>query len=194
MGVTQSSTPTILLAFTAVLGVALRSHAELHAKVVNSAFAEFPVVGSQIHDQLGVEAFTGTVPSLMIGIAGALIGGRGFALALQKTLKCVGGARGRPAGVLSPLLADLRSAVAVGTHRRRHRCCQYRSGTAASLGYGGFPARVVSIASGQVSTRSMMLGGAISALGRRFCSRWPGSSSLTNCATLRPSPGCSELF
>jgi hypothetical protein len=42
------------------------------------------------------------------------------------------------------------------------------AGTAASLGYGGFPARVVSIASGQVSTRSMMLGGAISALGSQI--------------------------
>jgi len=69
----------LLLAFTAVLGVALRSHPGLHQKVVSSAFAEFPIVGGQIHDQLGVEAFSGTFLSLLFGTAGALIGGRGFA-------------------------------------------------------------------------------------------------------------------
>ena len=46
--------------FTAILGVALRKYPELHAKLVNSAFAEFPIVGAQIHQQLGVEQFSGT--------------------------------------------------------------------------------------------------------------------------------------
>ena len=56
---------------------------------VSSALAEFPIIGGQFHDQLGVEHLSGTLPSLLIGIGGALIGGRGFAQALQKTLNTV---------------------------------------------------------------------------------------------------------
>ncbi|MBV8928336.1 MAG: YihY/virulence factor BrkB family protein, partial [Mycobacteriaceae bacterium] len=45
----------LLLAFTAVVAVLLRSHPHLHAVLINSTFAEFPIVGTQIHDQLGIE-------------------------------------------------------------------------------------------------------------------------------------------
>jgi hypothetical protein len=37
----------LLLAFTAILGVILREHPGLHAKLVNSAFAEFPIIGAK---------------------------------------------------------------------------------------------------------------------------------------------------
>jgi membrane protein len=174
----------LLLAFTAVLGVALRRHAELHEKLVNSAFAEFPIVGGQIHDQLGVEAFTGTFPSLMIGVAGALVGGRSFAHALQNTLNTVWavpkvdrpGFFPRYLRTISLLL--LLSLIVVVTG-----AASTAAGTATSLGVGGLPARIVSLAvgtalgfgfflvlfrvaaSGQVSTRSMLFGAAISALG-----------------------------
>jgi hypothetical protein len=42
----------LLLALTTILGVALRRNPELHRDLVNSAFAEFPIIGAQIHDQL----------------------------------------------------------------------------------------------------------------------------------------------
>src|SRR5206468_3255736 len=58
-------------------------------KLVNSAFAEFPIVGGQIHEQLGVETFSATTLSLLIGVFGAIYGGRGFAHALQHTLNTV---------------------------------------------------------------------------------------------------------
>src|SRR5215207_5470542 len=54
------ATYPLLLALTAVLGVALRKYPDLHEKLVNSAFAEFPIVGAEIHEQLGVEKFSGT--------------------------------------------------------------------------------------------------------------------------------------
>src|SRR5215217_267213 len=73
----------LLLAFTAILGVVLRKHQELHAKVVNSAFAEFPIVGTQIHQQLGVEQITSTGIALTAGIVVAVLGGRRFVHALQ---------------------------------------------------------------------------------------------------------------
>ena len=47
----------LLLALTTILGVALRKNPELQRDLVNSAFAEFPIIGAQIHDQLGVATF-----------------------------------------------------------------------------------------------------------------------------------------
>jgi membrane protein len=174
----------LLLAFTAVLGVALRSHPELHQKAVNSAFAEFPIVGGQIHDQLGVETFSGTFPSLMIGIAGALIGGRGFAHAMQKTLNTVWAVPkvDRP-GFFPRYVRTVTLLLLLGLIVVVTGAAGTAAGISASLGFGGLPARIVSVvvgttlgfgfflilfrvaASGQVSTRSMMLGAAISALG-----------------------------
>jgi hypothetical protein len=43
----------LLLALTTILGLALRKYPELQRDLLNSAFAEFPIVGTQIHDQLG---------------------------------------------------------------------------------------------------------------------------------------------
>jgi membrane protein len=174
----------LLLAFTAILGVALRSHPELHQRLVNSAFAEFPIVGGQIHDQLGVEAFSGTSLSLMIGVAGAVIGGRGFAHALQKTLNTVWAVPkvDRP-GFFPRYLRTFAALLLLGLIVVVTGTASAAAGAASSLGFGGLSARVVSIAvgtalgfgfflllfrvsaSGQVSTRSMMVGAAISALG-----------------------------
>jgi membrane protein len=174
----------LLLAFTAVLGVALRSHPGLHQKVVSSAFAEFPIVGGQIHDQLGVEAFSGTFLSLLIGTAGALIGGRGFAHAMQKTLNTVWSVPkvDRP-GFFPRYLRTIALLLLLGLIVVVTGAASTAAGTAASLGFGGLPARIVSLAvgtalgcgfflllfrvaaAGQVSIRSMIFGAAISALG-----------------------------
>ena len=79
----------LLLALTAVLGVVLHRHPDLHNKLVASAFAEFPIVGGTIHDQLGVDRFSGTAFALTAGIVVAILGGRGFAHTLQNTLNTV---------------------------------------------------------------------------------------------------------
>ncbi|MDT5334467.1 MAG: rane protein, partial [Mycobacterium sp.] len=63
----------LLLALTTILGVALRKNPELQRDLVNSAFAEFPIIGAQIHDQLGVATF-GNAFSFTVGILGALFG------------------------------------------------------------------------------------------------------------------------
>ena len=203
----------LLLAFTAVLGVALRRHPELHEKLVNSAFAEFPIVGGQMHEQLGVEAFSGTFPSLMIGIAGAVLGGRGFAHALQNTLNTVWAVPkvDRP-GFFPRYLRTISLLLLLSLIVLVTGAASTAAGTATSLGVGGLPARIVSLAvgtalgfgfflvlfrvaaSGQVSTRSMLFGAAISALGWQILLTVPGSSSPTNCATPRRSPDCSVSF
>jgi uncharacterized BrkB/YihY/UPF0761 family membrane protein len=44
----------LLLALTTNLGLVLRNSPKLQRDLVNSAFAEFPIIGTQIHEQLGV--------------------------------------------------------------------------------------------------------------------------------------------
>lgn len=76
----------LLLALTAILGIVLRSSPDLQQRLVDSAFSEFPIVGTQLHSQLGVAALGNSGLSLTIGIVGALLGSRGFANAVQTTL------------------------------------------------------------------------------------------------------------
>jgi YihY family inner membrane protein len=174
----------LLLAFTAVAAVALREYRHLHDVLVNSTFAEFPIVGAQLHDQLGIERFSNTSTSLAIGIAGALIGGRGFAHALQKTLNTLWAVPrvDRPGFVARYLrtfaLLGLLGLIVVVTGTSG-----YAAAAAASLGLGGLAARVVGFgvgtvlgfgfflllfrlaASKHVQTRNLMLSAAITAAG-----------------------------
>jgi membrane protein len=174
----------LLLAFTAVLAVALRRYPRLHDTLVNSAFAEFPIVGRQIHEQLGVESFTATSLSLAIGIVGAVIGGRGFAHALQHTLNTVWAVPkvDRP-GFAPRYLRTLTLLLLLGLIVVVTGAASTAAGAATSLGFGGAAAQVVNLAVGtvlgfgfflllfrvaassQVPTRQMLLGAAISALG-----------------------------
>jgi uncharacterized BrkB/YihY/UPF0761 family membrane protein len=59
----------LLLAVTTILSVALRKCPELQRDLVNSAFAEFPIIGTQIHDQFDVATF-GNAFSLALGVLG----------------------------------------------------------------------------------------------------------------------------
>jgi YihY family inner membrane protein len=174
----------LLLAFTAILGVALHRYPELHAKLVNSAFAEFPIVGTQIHQQLGVEQISGTTFALTAGIVVAVLGGRGFAHALQNTLNTlwVVPRFDRP-GFAPRYLRTFALLLLLGLIVVVTGAASTAAGAAASVGFGALAARIVSIvvgtilgfgfflilfrvaASGQVPTRCMLLGAAISAVG-----------------------------
>jgi membrane protein len=174
----------LLLAFTAILGVLLRKHPGLHAKLVNSALAEFPIIGGQIHDQLGVEAFSNTFLSLMIGVAGAVVGGRGFANTLQHTLNTVWAVPkvDRP-GFFPRYLRTFALLLLLGLIVVVTAAASTAAATATSLGFGGLPARMASLgvgtilgfgffavlfrvaAAGRVPTRCMLFGAAASALG-----------------------------
>jgi membrane protein len=72
----------LLLALTTILGLVLRNYPRLQRDLLNSAFAEFPIIGAQIHEQLGVASF-GSAFSLTIGLLGAFFGARGFANACR---------------------------------------------------------------------------------------------------------------
>jgi membrane protein len=174
----------LLLALTAVLGEALRKYPELHEKLVNSAFAEFPIVGAEIHQQLGVEKFSGTTVALTAGILVAVLGGRGFAHALQNTLNTVWAVpkTDRP-GLAPRYLRTLTVLLLLGLIVVVTGAASAAAGAATSVGLGGLPARLVSFAVGtilgfgfflvlfrfaaaaQVPTRSLLLSAAVSALG-----------------------------
>jgi membrane protein len=174
----------LLLALTAVLGVALRKYPELHQKLVTSAFAEFPIVGAQIHEQLGVEKFSGTAFALTAGIVVALLGGRGFAHALQNTLNTVWAVpkTDRP-GWAPRYLRTLTVLLLLGLIVVVTGAASTAAGAATSIGFGGMPARLVSLAVGtvlgfgfflalfrvaaaaQVPTRRLLLSAAVSAVG-----------------------------
>jgi membrane protein len=76
----------LLLAFVGILGIVLRNHPGLEARLVNSAFSEFPIIGAQLHSQLGISSLHRSGPALVIGLVGAVLGGRGLANAVQTTL------------------------------------------------------------------------------------------------------------
>lgn len=172
----------LLLALTAILGLALRKYPQLQRELVNSAFAEFPIIGAQLHAQLGVATF-GNAFSVTVGLVGAILGGRGFANALQNTFSSLWAVPrtdrpGFPAYQLRTVALLLLLAVGVAVTA----AASAAAGAATALGLGGFAARLVSIAVGsvlgwayflaayriatptQVPTRSMLPGAALSAL------------------------------
>src|SRR6202034_1452107 len=178
------STFPLLLALTAITGVVLSHHPKLQEKLLDSAFAEFPIVGGQIHQQLGVSAFGHTTLSLTVGILGALYGARGFANALQNTLNTLWAVPkvDRPVFPQNYLRA-FAAMFALGLIVVVSAASSTAAAVAASWGFGGIAARIVSIvvgsvlgfgffaalfraaSAGQVPTRAMLLGAAISAVG-----------------------------
>ncbi|HET7665477.1 MAG TPA: YihY/virulence factor BrkB family protein [Mycobacterium sp.] len=174
----------LLLALTAVLGVVLHRHPDLHNKLVASAFAEFPIVGGTIHDQLGVDRFSGTAFALTAGIVVAILGGRGFAHTLQNTLNTVWAVpRADRPGIAPRYLRTISLLLLLGLIVVVTGAASTAAGAAISIGLGGMPARFVSFAVGtvlgfgfflalfrvaaaaQVPTRSLLLSAAISAVG-----------------------------
>jgi YihY family inner membrane protein len=174
----------LLLALTATAGAVLRDHPQLKEKLLNSAFAEFPIIGGQIHEQLGVAAFGHTTLSLSVGILGALYGARGWANALQNTLNTLWAVpkMDRP-GFPRNYLRALAVLLALGLLVVVSAASSTAATLAASWGLGGLAARIISLivgsvlgfgfftalfraaAAGQVPTRAMLPGAAISAVG-----------------------------
>lgn len=96
--------PLLLLLVTA-LGFALQGSPGLQQRVLDSALAQFPVIGDQIGRN--IHSFHGSVLGLVIGILGSLYGGLGVVQASQNALNKVWGVprNSRP----NPIIARLRS-------------------------------------------------------------------------------------
>src|SRR5712691_11321838 len=72
----------LLLVFTTVLGYILRGHDHLYRSMVNSALAQFPVIG---HD-LRVHSLHGSAVALALGLGGSLWAGMEAFLAAQNAM------------------------------------------------------------------------------------------------------------
>ncbi|MDN3358527.1 YihY/virulence factor BrkB family protein [Actinomadura sp. DC4] len=96
--------PLLLLLATA-LGYALHGRPGLQQRVLDSALAQFPVIGDQIGTN--IHSFHGSVPGLVIGVFGSVYGGLGVVQAIQSALNKMWGVprNSRP----NPIAARLRS-------------------------------------------------------------------------------------
>jgi YihY family inner membrane protein len=95
----------LLLLLATILGYALHGHPHLQREVLDSALAQFPVIGGQI--TANIQSFHGSTPGLVIGMIGCIYGGLGIVQAVQTMLNKVWGVprNARP----NPLRARLRS-------------------------------------------------------------------------------------
>src|SRR5579859_320965 len=79
----------LLLLLATFLGYGLHDSRHFQQKVLDSALAQFPVVGDQVASH--IHSFHGSVPGLVIGILGCLYGGLGIVQATQNALNKVWG-------------------------------------------------------------------------------------------------------
>jgi membrane protein len=172
----------LLLALTTILGLVLRNSPQLQRDLLNSALAEFPIIGAQLHDQLGVATFGNTF-SLIVGLVGAFFGGRGFANALQNTVSSVWAVPrtdrpGFPVNYLRTIALLLLLALGVVVTAAASAAAE----AATAWGLNGLGVHLISIAVGSllgwgyflaayrvsapanVATRSMLPGAAVSAV------------------------------
>jgi YihY family inner membrane protein len=95
----------LLLLLATILGYALHGNPHLQRHVLDSALAQFPVIGGQI--TANIQSFHGSTAGLVIGMLGCVYGGLGIVQAVQTMLNKVWGVPrdSRP----NPLRARLRS-------------------------------------------------------------------------------------
>src|ERR1700729_3675549 len=95
----------LLLLLATLLGYALHDNQHLQRQVLDSALAQFPVIGDQI--VTNIRSFHGSIVGLVIGMLGCVYGGLGIVQAAQTMLNKVWGVprNSRP----NPVRARLRS-------------------------------------------------------------------------------------
>ena len=97
----------LLLVFVTLLGYALQGDPDLQRRVLDSALADFPVIGPQL--KTNVHSLRGSAPALAVGIGVAVWAGTGVALAIENALDHIWGVPIRRRA--NPLLARLRALV-----------------------------------------------------------------------------------
>jgi membrane protein len=83
----------LLLVLVTLLGYALQGDTDLQRRVLDSALADFPVIGPQLQDN--VHSLHGNALALVAGIAVALWAGTGVCLALEHALDRIWGVTGK---------------------------------------------------------------------------------------------------
>jgi len=77
----------LLLVFVTVVGFVLAADRELQKQLLDSALANFPVIGDQLRSNIGSASGSGV--ALAIGLVGALWGGMGAIGAMQNTMNTI---------------------------------------------------------------------------------------------------------
>jgi len=95
----------LLLLLATILGYALHGNQHLQREVLDSALAQFPVIGDQV--ATNITSFHGSIVGLVIGVLGCVYGSLGIVQAVQTMLNKVWGVprNSRP----NPVRARLRS-------------------------------------------------------------------------------------
>ena len=97
----------LLLVFTTLLGYALQGNPDLQRDVLDSALADFPVIGPQLQDN--VQSLHGSAAALVVGLAIAIWAGIGVCLALENAFDQIWGIPFKQRA--NPLLKRLRALV-----------------------------------------------------------------------------------
>jgi membrane protein len=97
----------LLLVLVTLLGYALEGDPSLQHRVLDSALADFPVIGPQL--QSNVHSLRGSAAALVVGIAVAVWAGTGVALALENALDHIWGVPIRRRA--NPVYARLRALI-----------------------------------------------------------------------------------
>lgn len=100
----------LMLLLTTVLGFVLHDNTGLQAQVLQSALAQFPVIGDQL--RTNIRSLDGSGTALVVGILGTVYGGLGIAQAVQNAFNKVWAVprNERP----NPITSRLRSLVLLG--------------------------------------------------------------------------------
>ncbi|MBC2638259.1 MULTISPECIES: YihY/virulence factor BrkB family protein [unclassified Rhodococcus (in: high G+C Gram-positive bacteria)] len=77
----------LLLLFSTILGFVLGGHPDLEQRVINSALADFPILGTQLRSS--THPLRGNGFALALGILGALYGAQGLGQAAQNAMNTV---------------------------------------------------------------------------------------------------------
>ena len=100
----------LLLILVTVLGIILRSNRTLERQILSSAFAQFPIIGDQL--QNNIHSLNKTGIGLIVGLLGTLFGARGIGSTMQHAANTIWGVpyrrrRGFPWNILRSLLLIL---------------------------------------------------------------------------------------
>jgi len=132
----------LLLVFVTVLDIVLAHNPTLKEKVLDSAFAHFPVIGDQLKSTAEGHTLSGTGIALAIGLILTFLAARGVAAAAQNALNTVWGVPfSRRAGFPWSLLKQLSMILAVGIGLLATTLLSGLAGASASV-LGGAAAQV----------------------------------------------------
>ena len=137
----------LLLVFVTVLDIVLAHDATLKAKVLDSAFVHFPVIGDQLKSTAQGHMLSGTGIALAIGIILTFLGARGVASAAQNALNTVWGVPfSRRAGFPWSLLKQLAMILAVGIGLIATTLLSGLAGASVDSRLGGIAAQIGTVA------------------------------------------------